>query len=198
LGAARRIISELGIGARHLTISTVGLVPQIRRFADEGLAIGLAISLHESSDDARSAIMPVNRRYDLEELLDACRYYVDTSGRRISFEWALIAGRNDDRESAQQLAQLLKGLNCHVNLIPLNPTNGFDGAPTSLPNADKFVAVLGKYGIPATVRVRRGIDIDAGCGQLAEAASKEKAAERLRQKLAEGALPSKEKVAPPA
>ena len=198
LGAARRIISELGIGARHLTISTVGLVPQIRRFADEGLAIGLAISLHESSDDARSAIMPVNRRYDLEELLDACRYYVDTSGRRISFEWALIAGRNDDRESAQQLAQLLKGLNCHVNLIPLNPTNGFDGAPTSLPNADKFVAVLGKYGIPATVRVRRGIDIDAGCGQLAEAASKEKAAERLRQKLAEGPPPSKEKVAPPA
>ena len=120
------------------------------------------------------------------------------SGRRISFEWALIAGRNDDRESAQELAQLLKGLNCHVNLIPLNPTNGFDGAPTSLPNADKFVAVLGKYGIPATVRVRRGIDIDAGCGQLAEAASKEKAAERLRQKLAEGAPPSKEKVAPPA
>ena len=182
LGAARRIMSELGIGARHLTISTVGIVPQIRRFADEcaetGLEIKLAISLHESDDAARSAIMPVNRRHDLAELLDACRYYVQQSGRRISFEWALIAGRNDDAESAGRLAELLRGIKCHVNLIPLNPTNGFDGAPTSMPAADKFVEALGKCGIPATVRVRRGIDIDAGCGQLAEEGSKKVAAER--------------------
>jgi len=166
IGVTKRLMSELGIGARHITISTVGLAPQVRRFADEGLEVSLAISLHEANDARRSAIMPVNRRYDLEELLDACRYYVRQSGRRISFEWALIAGQNDDAASARELAELLQGLKCHVNLIPLNPTKGFDGRPTSLPDADKFIDVLGRRGIPATVRVRRGIDIDAGCGQL--------------------------------
>ena len=183
IGVTKRLMSELGIGARHITISTVGLAPQVRRFADEGLEVSLAISLHEANDARRSAIMPVNRRYDLEELLDACRYYVRQSGRRISFEWALIAGQNDDAASARELAELLQGLKCHVNLIPLNPTKGFDGRPTSLPDADKFIDVLGRRGIPATVRVRRGIDIDAGCGQLAEEKSKDLASEKLKAKL---------------
>lgn len=170
MGAARRIIDDLGIGQRHITISTVGLVPQIRRFADEcaesGLQIKLAISLHESDDARRSAIMPVNRKHNIEELIDACRYYVQQSGRRISFEWALISGENDDAATALALAHRLKGLKCHVNLIPLNPTKGFDGQPTSLPRAEAFIDVLSNHGIPATVRVRRGIDIDAGCGQV--------------------------------
>ena len=173
LGAARRIMTDLGIGARHITISTVGLVPQIRRFADEGLEVKLAISLHESTDEKRSSIMPVNRRWKLEELIDACHYYVQQSGRRITFEWALISGTNDDAATAKRLAALLRGLKCHVNLIPLNPTRGFDGRPSSLPNAEAFIKVLESNGIPATVRVRRGIDIDAGCGQLADSASKE-------------------------
>ena len=188
MGAARRIMMDLGIGARHITISTVGLVPQIRQFADEckeeSLQISLAISLHESNDKARSAIMPVNRKHNLDELISACKYYVQTSGRRISFEWALIAGQNDDAETARDLAKRLKGLDCHVNLIPLNPTKGFDGRPSSLPDAEEFISILAKHKIPATVRVRRGIDIDAGCGQLADAASKDKAAERLEIKLA--------------
>ena len=188
LGAARRIMRDLGIGARHITISTVGLVPQIRRFADEcaetGLEIKLAISLHEADDIKRSSIMPVNRKHDLSELMDACQYYVKQSGRRLTFEWALIAGQNDDVETAAELARLLKPVGkCHVNLIPLNPTKGFDGKPASLPNAEGFVRVLESRGIPATVRVRRGIDIDAGCGQLAEEASKEIAKERLERKL---------------
>ena len=185
--AARRIMSDLGIGARHITISTVGLVPEIRRFADLGLEIKLAISLHQSTDAARSAIMPVNRKHDLNALLDACRYYVAQSGRRVSFEWALIAGQNDGVEEATRLGQLLRGLKCHVNLIPLNPTRGFGGAPASVPSAHAFIAELARHGVPATVRVRRGIDIDAGCGQLADAASKEVAAERLEKKAAKAA-----------
>jgi len=171
LDATRRIMSTLGIGARHITISTVGIVPQIRRFADEGLEVSLAISLHEATDEARSKTMPVNRRYPLDELLDACRYYVARSGRRISFEWALISGQNDGVTDAKMLAQRLRNIKCHVNLIPLNPTSGFGGRPSDLPSAQRFIDVLSRHGIPATVRVRRGLDIDAGCGQLAKSAS---------------------------
>ncbi len=166
LTAIRRMMSDLGIGARHITVSTVGLVPQIRRFAEEGLQVTLAVSLHSADDDARSAMMPVNRRWPVAELVRACRYYVHKTGRRITFEWALIAGRNDDDATAGQLGRLLKGLHCHINLIPLNPTGGYDGAPTAAGQVDHFVALLAQHGVPATVRVRRGIDIDAGCGQL--------------------------------
>lgn len=166
LAAVRRIQADLGIGARHVTISTVGLVPQIRRFADEGLQVRLAISLHAATDEVRGAMMPVNRRWPIAELLDACRYYVERTGRRITFEWALIAGRNDGPEDAERLGRLLGGLPCHVNLIPLNPTRGYDGQPSGEPDAATFVGVLERFGIPATVRVRRGIDVDAGCGQL--------------------------------
>mmetsp|Transcript_13482 Transcript_13482/g.39910 ORF Transcript_13482/g.39910 Transcript_13482/m.39910 type:complete len:301 (-) Transcript_13482:142-1044(-) len=185
IDAAKRIRSDLGIGSRHITISTVGLVPEIRRFADlcadESLEISLAISLHQSTDEARGAIMPVNRKYNLQQLIDACHYYVETSRRRLTFEWALIEGENDSVEEARRLGKLLRGLKCHVNLIPLNPTKGFGGAPSR--NSQAFVAELGKCGIPATVRVRRGIDIDAGCGQLAEEASKEVARDRLEKKI---------------
>jgi len=164
LTAVRRLMSDLGIGARHITISTVGLVPQIRRFADEGLQVGLAISLHETEDDSRTALLPVNKRWPISELLDACAYYQERTHRRITFEWALIDGKNDDPRTAHRLGRLLRGLRCHVNLIPLNPTAAYDGGPTQ--QADAFVEALASHGIPATLRVRRGIDIDAGCGQL--------------------------------
>ncbi len=176
LAAIRRLMGDLGIGARHITVSTVGLVPQIRRFAQEGLQVRLAVSLHAATDEQRSALMPVNKRWPIAELLQACRDYADATGRRVTFEWALIAGRNDDPGTAHQLGTLLAGLPAHVNLIPLNPTAGFAGQPTKLPDADRFVAVLEEHGVPATVRVRRGIDIDAGCGQLkSEVLRKERA-----------------------
>jgi 23S rRNA (adenine2503-C2)-methyltransferase len=164
--AIRRLMSELGIGARHITVSTVGLVPQIRRFAEEGLQVTLAVSLHAADDAARGALMPINRKWPLAELIDACRHYVEVSGRRISFEWALIAGSNDDEETADRLGRLLAGIDGHVNLIPLNPTGGYGGTPTDPARAARFVDVLARHGVPATVRVRRGLDIDAGCGQL--------------------------------
>ena len=166
IGAVRRMMTDLGIGARHITISTVGLVPAIDRFADEGLQVGLAISLHAATDAQRSALLPVGKRWDVEALIDSCRRYVAKTRRRVTFEWALIAGENDSAEEAHRLGKLLKGMLCHVNLIPLNPTASFDGAPTAEADASSFVEVLSGYGVPATVRVRRGIDIDAGCGQL--------------------------------
>ncbi|MCB9795239.1 MAG: 23S rRNA (adenine(2503)-C(2))-methyltransferase RlmN [Alphaproteobacteria bacterium] len=166
LEAVRRINVELGVGARHITVSTVGLVPQIRRFAEEGLQATLAVSLHAATDEERGAIMPINKRWPLAELIDACRDYVEATNRRITFEWALIRGVNDTVEEAERLGRLLKGLHCHVNLIPLNPTQGYDGAPSDPEAVAGFVEALGRFGVPATVRVRRGIDIDAGCGQL--------------------------------
>jgi 23S rRNA (adenine2503-C2)-methyltransferase len=166
LEAIQRMMSDLGIGARHITVSTVGLAPQIRRFADEGLQITLAVSLHKASDDERSALMPINKRWNLEELIGACSYYVHRSGRRISFEWAAIAGENDTEEEAHKLGKLLRGLNCHVNIIPLNPTGAYAGQPANADAIEAFMFVLEGYGVSATVRMRRGIDIDAGCGQL--------------------------------
>lgn len=166
LAAIQRMMSDLGIGARHITVSTVGLVPEIRRFADEGLQVTLAISLHKASDAERTALMPVNKRWNLEELLGACRYYAEKTGRRISFEWAAIAGENDTPEEAQKLGTLLQGLLCHVNIIPLNPTGGYAGKPADSESIRNFIEVLKRYGVSATVRIRRGIDIDAGCGQL--------------------------------
>jgi 23S rRNA (adenine2503-C2)-methyltransferase len=166
LEAVDMLMKRLGIGARHITISTVGLVPQIRRFADEGLQVKLAVSLHKSDDSERSALIPVNRRWPIADLIDACRYYVERTQRRITFEWAAIAGENDTVAEAQRLGRLLAGLHCHVNVIPLNPTGGYKGRPAPAPDLDRFLAALRQYGVPATVRLRRGIDIDAGCGQL--------------------------------
>ncbi len=166
LHAVRRLMSDLGIGARHITISTVGLVPKIRQFAEEGLQVKLAISLHAATDEERAALLPVNKRYPLADLMAACQYYAEKAQRRISFEWALIAGKNDTPQTAHTLGRLLRGLDAHVNLIPLNPTTEYGGAPTGMEAAAVFVEILESHGIPATIRVRRGIDIDAGCGQL--------------------------------
>ena len=166
LAAVRRIMTDLGIGARHITISTVGLVPQIYRLAEEGLQITLAISLHAATDVERSALLPVNRRWDLAELMEACHTYVTKTGRRVTFEWAAIAGENDTLEQAHRLGELLRGLRCHVNIIPLNPTGDYGGEPAQLEAIQAFIDVLEQYRVEATVRVRRGIDIDAGCGQL--------------------------------
>jgi len=154
-------------GARRFTISTVGLVPQIRRFADERRQVNLAISLHAADDESRVSMLPINKKYKIADVIDACRYYVAQTHRRITFEWALINGVNDSPEVAKKLASRLKGLMCHVNAIPLNPTTGYAGIATDRQRAILFKEVLEQAGIPCTIRMRRGIDIQAGCGQLA-------------------------------
>ncbi|MGD0750820.1 MAG: 23S rRNA (adenine(2503)-C(2))-methyltransferase RlmN [Anaerolineales bacterium] len=154
------------LGARRFTISTVGLIPAIRRFATEKRQINLAISLHAADDDLRTSMLPVNKRYPIDELLAACREYIAVTGRRITFEWALINGVNDTPDQAILLAKKLKGLLGHVNAILLNPTLGYSGQATSHERAEKFRQILEEHGIPCTIRLRRGIDIQAGCGQL--------------------------------
>ena len=156
-------------GARRFTVSTVGLVPQIKKFADEHRQVNLAISLHAADDAERLKMMPVNKKYKIDEVIRACKYYIEKTHRRVTFEWALINGVNDTPEVAAKLAKRLKGLLCHVNAIPLNPTQGYDGEATSRERANLFKATLEKAGIPCTIRMRRGIDINAGCGQLAGA-----------------------------
>jgi 23S rRNA (adenine2503-C2)-methyltransferase len=155
------------LGARRFTISTVGLIPAIRRFAAEKRQINLAISLHSADDTFRTSMLPVNKRYPLDELLNACREYVSLTGRRITFEWALVNEINDTPGQAILLAKKLQGLLCHVNAIPLNPTRGYSGKATTRVRAEKFKEILVSKGIPCTIRLRRGIDIQAGCGQLA-------------------------------
>ncbi len=157
----------MNLGERRFTISTVGLVPMIRQFAAEKRQINLAVSLHAANDETRSAMLPINRKYPVKELLEACREYVDATHRRITFEWALIQDVNDYPIHAQELGKLLKGLLCHVNVIPLNPTKNYTGQAATRQRAEAFKAELDKIGIPCTVRMRRGIDIQAGCGQLA-------------------------------
>lgn len=156
-----------GLGARRFTISTVGLVPMIKRFADEKRQVNLAISLHAVDDSERSSLMPVNKKYTIQDIIDACKYYLEKTNRRITFEWALIAGKNDSEQTAQKLANLLKGLICHVNAIPLNPTSQSIYQASDKEQTIRFQKVLEKNGIPCTIRLRRGIDIQAGCGQLA-------------------------------
>ncbi len=155
-----------GLGARHFTLSTVGLVPMIDRMAEEPLQINLAVSLHAPFDELRNQLVPVNRRYPLGALLAACRRYVARTHRRITFEYALMQGINDQPAHAQGLAQLLRGLLCHVNLIPLNPVAGSPFQPSTRLDTQAFVETLRAAGIPTTLRLRRGIEINAGCGQL--------------------------------
>jgi 23S rRNA (adenine2503-C2)-methyltransferase len=155
------------LGARRFTISTVGLIPMIKRFADERRQVGLAVSLHASEDELRSSMLPINRKYPIDELLQACREYVEKTHRRITFEWALIRDVNDSPQQASLLANRLRGLLCHVNIIPLNPTEKYAGQPTTQERARLFQAELESRGISCTIRLRRGIDIQAGCGQLA-------------------------------
>lgn len=156
------------MGARRFTISTVGLIPGIQRFTEEKRQVGLAISLHAADDDLRSEMLPVNDRYPIKDLIQACKDYLGRVGRRITFEWALIEGVNDSEQQAHSLASLIKGMKAHVNVIPLNPTRGFDGQRSGRQRVAAFRDVLSSYEISCTVRVRRGIDIMAGCGQLAE------------------------------
>lgn len=156
-----------GFASRRFTISTAGIVPMIEQFARERRQINLAVSLHAATDELRDQLVPVNRRYPLAGLIHSCRSYVNQTGRRISFEWALINDLNDGMHQAEKLASLLQGLTCHVNLIPLNPTRGYPEGGSSRHNAAAFASVLAKHNIPCTMRVRRGLDIKAGCGQLA-------------------------------
>ena len=155
-----------GMSPRRLTISTVGIVPGIRRLAASGLPIRLAVSLHAPDDDLRSRLVAVNRTYPLDAILEACREYQREGGRRITFEYVLIDGVNDRPDQASALAGLLNDFNAHVNLIPLNPTAGSPMRPSTPESARLFAQTLRRAGLPATLRMRRGIKIDAGCGQL--------------------------------
>ncbi len=155
------------LGARRFTISTVGLIPGIERFTKDHRQVNLAISLHATNDKLRSSLLPVNKRYSLPKLLEACWKYTDETHRRITFEWALIQDVNDSVQDAKELASLIRGRLCHVNIIPLNPTRKYSGLATTLQKAAAFKAVLDEQKIPCTIRLRRGIDIHAGCGQLA-------------------------------
>ncbi|MEM7334622.1 MAG: 23S rRNA (adenine(2503)-C(2))-methyltransferase RlmN [Chloroflexota bacterium] len=168
LSAIDRLTAEDGfnLGARKITISTVGLVPAIRRYANEQRQTPLAISLHAATDEERDKLIPLNKTWPIADVMDACQYYIEKTGRRLTFEWALINGKNDTVEQATRLGKLLQGMLCHVNLIPLNPTDGFEGMPSSKDNVQTFQDVLARYGVSSTVRMRRGIDIQAGCGQL--------------------------------
>jgi len=168
LEAVRRLTDPSGfnLGQRHVTLSTVGVVPGIDRLAEEPLQITLAVSLHAATDELRDRLVPLNRRYPLDALFAACHRYFKRTGRRISFEWALIKGVNDSPAQAEALAARLAGLDAHVNLIPLNPTDGYQGEAPAPEAIAAFTAVLTRERIPHTVRLRRGIEIRAGCGQL--------------------------------
>ena len=155
------------LGARRMTISTVGIIPQIFQFAQEKNQVNLAISLHAADNELRSSIIPINDKYPIEDLILACKEYTAITHRRITFEWALINGFNDTALQANKLARLLHGMLCHVNVIPLNQTDGYEGEKSPSENIDTFVQILENNNIPVSVRLRRGIEIQAGCGQLA-------------------------------
>jgi len=167
--AALDIITDrrgINLGPARVSISTVGVIPGILRLAAERRPYGLAVSLHGASEEERAALVPASRRWPLADLIAACRHYGAETGRRIFFEWTLIAGKNDSPATAERLAALLAGIDAHVNLIPLNPTGKFSGEATAAPAVEAFQRILQKAGFPATVRQRRGIDVAAGCGQL--------------------------------
>ncbi len=164
--AVRRLHDDLGLSARHLTISTVGIIPGIERLAGEELPVNLAVSLHAANDDLRNELVPINRRYPLEALVAACRRYLAATGRRLSFEWALIDATNDRPSDAAELAALARPLRAHVNLIPLNPTPGYATPGTPPAGVRAFRDRLRDLGVNVTVRQNRGTAIDAACGQL--------------------------------
>jgi 23S rRNA (adenine2503-C2)-methyltransferase len=170
-GAVERLHDPQGfnMGARSLTVSTVGLAPGIRRLADEALPINLAISLHAPDDALRSEMMPINKRYPIAQLLDATREYIAKTNRRVSFEYVLLQGKNDSPEQAVALAELLDGMLCHVNLIPWNPVPGTPLGRSERARVLRFQQTLQERGIACTVRVERGVAIAAACGQLAGA-----------------------------
>ena len=156
----------LSIGARHISISTSGLVPMIYKFTDEELQCTLSISLHATNDEKRSEMMPINNRYNIKELMEACKYYIEKTNKRISFEYALAKDNNDNLDDAKELVKLLKGVLCHVNLIPINKIENGKYTKSSNENIIRFRDYLNEKGITATIRRELGSDIDAACGQL--------------------------------
>lgn len=156
----------LHISQRNITISTCGIVPRIRQMAEEKLQITLALSLHASTDEKRRELMPIANKYAIQEVLDACRYYYEQTGRRLTFEYSLVGGQNDSEEDARLLYEQIKGLNCHVNLIPVNPIKERSFRQSDKKVIDKFKNKLEKYGINVTIRREMGRDIDGACGQL--------------------------------
>ena len=164
-----RLVSDengLNIGMRHITLSTCGIVPKIEHLARERLQINLAVSLHAPNDDIRSRTMPIAKAYPMERLLEACRYYFDMTGRRVTFEYALISGVNDTDACAKELGRKLRGMNCHVNLIPVNTVEGTGYIKSNLQRQKSFENILAADGVTATVRRTLGSDINASCGQL--------------------------------
>ena len=156
----------LHISQRSITVSTCGLVDKIRTLMEEQLQITLAISLHAPNDSIRRQTMPVANKYSMEEIFQVCREYFDKTGRRITFEYSMVEGKNDSKECALQLAALLSGMNCHVNLIPLNPVEGRMGERSKISSIEAFKLILEKKHINVTIRREMGRDIDAACGQL--------------------------------
>lgn len=156
----------LNISQRNITVSSCGIVPQIYRLADEQLSITFAVSLHAPNDEKRKALMPIANKYSIEELLEACRYYFNKTNRRITFEYSLVAGENDQKEDAKQLSALLKGFPCHINLIPVNPIKERDYQRSDQNSVQKFKTLLEKNAMKVTIRRGMGKDIDAACGQL--------------------------------
>jgi 23S rRNA (adenine2503-C2)-methyltransferase len=156
----------LNIGQRHMTVSTCGLVPKILQFADENTQVNLAISLHAPNDEIRAGIMPIGRKYSIDKIIEACKIYTEKTKRRITFEYALIEGVNDSPENASELASRLRGMLCHVNLIPVNTVKGTGYKQSGRRHIEEFSAMLGKRGIETTIRRELGSDINAACGQL--------------------------------
>lgn len=167
VAVVKRLHEHKGMSARHLTVSTVGVAPAIERLAEEGLPLTLAVSLHAANNTTRDELVPLNKRYPLERLYEACEKWIDATARRLSFEWALIDGVNDTDEAIDELAGYASGLNAHVNLIPLNPTPGYLVMGSTPERVQEFRDGLVELGINVTVRNTRGRSIDAACGQLA-------------------------------
>jgi len=169
--AIERIHGDFGLGARSLTVSTVGIIPGIRKLTAAPLPVGLAVSLHAATDDLRNELVPINKRYPIDALMEACVDYRTETGRRVSFEWAMIDGVNDDDVQTEHLARLATSVRAHVNLIPLNPTPGYAVRGTPPERIERFRTTLESRGTTVTIRSTRGSDIDAACGQLAAAAA---------------------------
>ena len=171
--AIKKINSNIGLnfGARNITVSTVGLVPQILRLAREEIQINLAVSIHAPDNKTRSETVPINKRYPIEDLINSCKEYIRITNRKIFFEYVMLEGQNDSPEHAKKLGELLKEMLCHVNLIPVNPTNNSDYKRSRKNIIKAFQSVLTDYNVPSTIRMEKGIEVSAGCGQLAESNS---------------------------
>ncbi|MBT8250995.1 MAG: 23S rRNA (adenine(2503)-C(2))-methyltransferase RlmN [Acidimicrobiia bacterium] len=169
--AIRRMVEVMGLSPRHITVSTVGIVPAIYRLAEEPWPLNLAVSLHAADDETRSSIVPINKRYPIHALTEACAAFFEKTGRRVSIEWTLIAGTNDSMDQAQRLGAIALGMSAHVNVIPLNPTPLSSDRPPDADSVKRFKQAVARTGVPVTIRNTRGREIDAACGQLRSQAS---------------------------